>query len=235
MGDTLCKNKEEEKEAEVKQEQKQEEPVQYLDADEDFYNNLPEENNDIIVLEHDPNKFDTAINTNNFLYNQRAFQLINQIRQAPKKYANTIIDYIKYITIDYEDKLIFKNKVKVHLYRGEDAFRDAARILSQTPPMRELISKEEIKIPLPKTEQEIHDSNAFKQKVNDIRQRHNVNIYFKDYIKNPEVAILLMIVSDNKKGDAGKRNAILNPNFKYIGINNTFLGKEFIAQYSFSK
>lgn len=235
MGDALCKKKEEEEDIEVEQEKKQEEAVQDLDNDEDFFNDLPEEKDEIVYLEHDPNKFDSVINTSSFLYNQRALQLINQIRVAPHRYANTIIDNIKYITTDYEDQLIFKHKVKVHLYKGEDAFREVATILTNTRPMRALISKEEIKIPLPKKQQEIHDSKAFIQKVNNMRQSHNINVYFKDYIKNPEVAILLMIVCDNKKDDPGKRNAILNPDFKYIGINSVFLDNKFLAQYSFSK
>ena len=40
---------------------------------------------------------------------------------------------------------------------------------------------------------------------------------------------------DNKKNDLKKRNAILNPDFKFIGINCRFIGKTFIAYLGFSK
>ena len=60
-------------------------------------------------------------------------------------------------------------------------------------------------------------------------------MFFKDLIKIPEVSALLMIVDDSEKNPGKKRQAVLNKDFKYIGISSKFVGKTFIAYFSFSK
>jgi hypothetical protein len=47
--------------------------------------------------------------------------------------------------------------------------------------------------------------------------------------------VLMMIVDDNKNMNGTKRNNLLNPELKYIGINSTFIGRNFVAYFSFSK
>ncbi len=54
-------------------------------------------------------------------------------------------------------------------------------------------------------------------------------------IKNPEIAVLLLIVDDSINNPGAKRNAILNPNFRKIGINSKFIGSTFVSYFSFSK
>ena len=44
-----------------------------------------------------------------------------------------------------------------------------------------------------------------------------------------------MIVDDSEKNPGKKRQAVLNPEFKYIGISSKFIGKTFIAYFAFSK
>ena len=121
------------------------------------------------------------------------------------------------------------------LNRGEDAFKVAANILKNTSPMDELILKPQIVIPLPETEDEIHDNKMLRNKVERIRENHNINVYFKNMIKNPEVAVLLLIVDDSANNPGKKRNAILNPEYKKIGLDSKFLGSVFISHFSFSK
>ena len=43
------------------------------------------------------------------------------------------------------------------------------------------------------------------------------------------------VVDDNVKNPGRKRNAILNKDFKYVGINSQFIGKKFVAYFAFSK
>ena len=93
----------------------------------------------------------------------------------------------------------------------------------------------DIVIPLPDNEEDITNSTFIKNKATEIRSHNNINVYFKEYIKNPEVAVLLMIVDDNENLNGKKRECLLNPNLKYIGINSKFIGKNFIAHFSFSK
>lgn len=181
-------------------------------------------------------------------YNERAFKVINEIRKNPYKYVHIIKDNKKYVieenhkevnpdTFVEEDKIniVYKNKVKVLLHKGKEQFDEIAEILKKTEPMEQLTEKKEILIPLP-TESEITDKNFMRNQVNEIRKEHNINVYFKDNIKNPEVAILLMMVDDNVGSSVGKkRAAILNPSFRHIAINSNFIGKKFLAYYSFSK
>jgi len=95
--------------------------------------------------------------------------------------------------------------------------------------------KNEICVPLPNNEDEIRDSSYLKGQIKILRETTNIDVYFKDLIKLPEVSALLMIVDDGEKNPGRKRNAILNKDFKYIGINSKFIGKTFIAYFTFSK
>ena len=167
-------------------------------------------------------------------FNNTALELINQARKNPKLYAKKILDNIQYI-ITENGKKIFKRKVKVLLNKGEQAFRIAAHNLNNTKPMNELVMKPEIIIPLPLSEEERDNDQYLKNKVDKIRENHNINVYFKNMIKNPEIAVLLLLVDDSVNSPGKKRKAILNPDFKKIGIDSKFLGNSFISHFSFSK
>ena len=192
-------------------------------------------------------KNDENIILQNNQYNKRVFELINDIRLDPSEYSKIILDHIQYISIDKHEELnningmkeikdiiVFKKKVKVKLFRGEESFRESAQILENTPPMEKLIFNKDIIIPLPDNEEE-KNSELKKRQSNEIILNKNINVFFKDYIKNPEIAVLLMIVGDNEAYKGKKRDAILNKDFKSIGIDSKFIGKNFIAHYSFSK
>ena len=92
----------------------------------------------------------------------------------------------------------------------------------------------DIVIPLPDNENDIINSTFIKSKASEIRTHNSISVYFKEYIKNPEIAVLLMIVDDRENSNGKKRECLLNPNLKYIGINSKFIGKNFIAHFSFS-
>ena len=174
-------------------------------------------------------------------YPEKMLEIINRIRQDPVSYADTIENSIKYIIqeSDKEDetktKIIFKKKVKVALTRGEEAFREAAEILRNMEPLPPLELNEEINIPLPETEEEIKDPKFLKEQVTTLRETTNIDLFFKDLIKVPEVSALLMVVDDSIKNPGRKRHAILNKNFRYVGINSHFIGRTFVAYFAFSK
>ena len=46
-----------------------------------------------------------------------------------------------------------------------------------------------------------------------LRENTNVDVFFKDLIKIPEVSALLMVVDDSTKSPGKKRQAILNKNY----------------------
>ena len=174
-------------------------------------------------------------------YPRKMFELINSIRGNPSSYADEIENSIENIweekskNDNEKNKIVYKQRVKVALNRGEIAFKEAAKELREISPLGPLEFKEEICIPLPEIEEDIKNANYLKEQVKIIRQNNNINVFYKDLIKDPEVSALLMIVDDSIKNPGKKRQAVLDNNFKYIGISSGFVGKSFIAYFSFSK
>ena len=191
---------------------------------------------------------DKVDNTLKNQYNQRVFELINKIRLNPSNYSKIIIDNIKNISIENHKELnknngieelkqiiVFKKKVKVKLFRGKECFIEAAKILETIQPMSILKYNKDIIIPLPNSEEEIKNNKNSNNKINDLMINSKINAYFKEYIKNPEIAVLLMIVDDNEISNGKKRKSILNKDYRNIGIDSKFIGHKFIAHISFSK
>ena len=174
-------------------------------------------------------------------YPQKIVELINNIREDPVSYADLIEDSIQYI-VEEEDKndssnmrLIFKKKVKVALNKGESAFREATQYLRTLSPVPPLEFSQDKCLPLPENEDELNDPNFLREQVKVIRQQTEVDVFFKDLIKIPEVSGLLMIVDDTNKNAGRKRLALLNKDLKYVGVSCKFIGKTFIAYFAFSK
>jgi len=192
-------------------------------------------NNKQIIKEEE---IDTTVIT----YPEAVFNLINQIRANPKKYADTIEESINYIIEEKdennpsENKIIYKNQIKVALVRGEEAFKETAEELKNMESMEPLEFREENCLTLPDDIEE-DNSNFLKSKVKEkLKDNININIFFKEKISIPEISVLLMIVDDRNKKDSGKkRKAILNKDFKFIGITSKFIDDTFIAYFSFSK
>ena len=132
---------------------------------------------------------------------------------------------------EIKQTIVFKKKVKVRLYRGEEGFFETAQFLQKMAPMEPLKFNENIIIPITDSFKESINFDLIKNKINEC----NINLFFKGNIKNPEIAVLLMIVDDSESSEKKKRNAILNKEFQYIGIDSKFIGKNFIAHFSFSK
>ena len=194
------------------------------------------QNNEIDINENNQDK-----NLKYSDYPQKMLDLINQIRSNPSSYADIIEDSIQNITEEQDRKdeskirIIYKKKVKVALNRGEIAFKDAAEELRSMEPLPPLILKNDICVPLPEEEAEIKDTSYLREQVKLIREKTNIDVFFKDLIKIPEVSALLMIVDDSEKNPGKKRKAVLNKDFKYIGISSKFIGKTFIAYFAFSQ
>ena len=80
------------------------------------------------------------------------------------------------------------------------------------------------------------DANFLKKKVIELRKEGiNIDIFYKDLVKIPEVSALLMIVDDSGRNAGKKRQTLLDKDVKYIGVNSKFVGKTFIAYLSFVK
>ena len=173
-------------------------------------------------------------------YPEKMLELINKIREKPSSYAEIIEESINNIIEEPNEedennpKIIYKQKVKVALTRGEPAFREAAERLREMSSLPPFELKSDICVPLPENEEQIRDSSYLKEQVKIIREKTKVDVFFKDLVKIPEVSALLMIVDDSGKNPGRKRQAVLSNDFKYIGISSKFVGKTFIAYFTFS-
>ena len=202
------------------------------------------ENNDI-GEEHEEEYNEQIIenkNTKYADYPEKMLELINKIRENPYYYADVVEDSIKNIVEVHEEdedeakpKIIYKKKVKVALAKGEPSFRECSEKLRNMESLPPLEFKNDICVPLPDNEEDIRNPSYLRDQVKVLRETSNIDVYFKDLIKIPEVAGLLMIVDDSEKSPGRKRNAVLNREFKYIGINSKFIGKTFVAYFTFSK
>ena len=259
-----CANKEEENKSEILKEIKEEESEQNQDEDNNYNSNSkegifgleaqnPEQNQENPPSEkQDDDERDNEFNENNVNnipdkntkysnYPLKMLELINQIRADPISYADVIEDSIQNITEEQDKndesktRIIYKKKVKVALNKGELAFKNAAEELRTIEPLPPLQLKNEICVPLPEEEAEIKDSSYLREQVKILRENNNIDVFFKDLIKIPEVSALLMIVDDSEKNPGKKRQAVLSKEFKYIGISSKFIGKTFIAYFAFSK
>jgi hypothetical protein len=255
-----CTNKEEESKNEVLRKEKEEENVEYQEDNNNSQNdgafgltNKENDNNNQDQIyasneneeqDQNNNDYENTVERKNSKYvdyPEKMLSLINKIRDDPVSYADIIEDSIQNIYEDQDKddetktRIIYKKKVKVALNRGEQAFREAAEELRNMNSLPPLEMKSDICVPLPEEEEEIKDSSYLREQVRILRATTNIDVFFKDLIKVPEVSALLMIVDDSSKNPGKKRQAVLNKDFKYIGISSKFIGKTFIAYFAFSK
>ena len=156
-------------------------------------------------------------------------------------YADIVEQSIQNIVLE-EDKedpsikhLIYKKKIKVALTTGEKAFQEAIDYLRTLSPLPPLEFSQEKCIPLPNTEEELNNPSFLKNQVKVLREQTRIDVFYKDLIKIPEISGLLMIVDDKNKNAGKKRRALLSNELKYIGVSSKFIGRTFVAYFSFSK
>ena len=122
------------------------------------------------------------------------------------------------------EKLIFNQQVKVALNRGEEAFVEAIEDLKTRQPVSPLEFKNSLCLPMPSIEQEMNDKELL---VIELKTKENVESSWKDLVSVPDIALLLMVVGDSGKKANVKRNDLLKPEYKYIGISSTNIGEHF--------
>ncbi len=136
----------------------------------------------------------------------------NFVRSNPMLYAEKIRSHMQYI-IEKNNKFYFETEdQKVVLSKGKECFMKAIECLMQTKPLPLLQLVEDLALEL--------NDNMDSQKINQFL-KNRTNDYCKYNIditgKNAETSCILQLVDDtNNKG--ARRDNILNPFFKYIGI-----------------
>ncbi len=156
-------------------------------------------------------------------YVQKVFSLINRIRINPPEFVELIETAEKYVKEKDGRKIFDNNTIKVALNEGKKMFKDCEDFLKKLQPMEELSFCDDIVIECPKDEKHIKDINFFKDRLLEKKEKFGIEAYFKDSIKIPEISVLLMLVDDSSKNPRKKRETLLNPKFKFIGISSTDL------------
>ena len=196
----------------------------------------------------------TEINTDeqdeidNLNYPETLLKIINIIRTKPQLYAEKVDYAVRYIKIENQvindkvtgqkkniEKPIFKKKVKVALNKGESTFYETSKRLREMIPIPPLEMDNNLLINLPNNKSEIYDNKYLIKQAEKIKQKSSLEFFYKDLIKDPNISALLMVVDDTEKNDFKKREVLLNPDLKYVGINCRYIGKTFIAYLGFSK
>ena len=176
--------------------------------------------------EEDEENIDKTKPTDEF--SQILLGFINKLRENPHSCINLIQNSESNIQIDKHHRLIYKSRAKVALNKGLKSFEEAKLILSNTKPMEKLKYDYNLRIKMPKEEKDLKNKNYLKNEVF-IKNDNGMDIksYWREIIWDPETCFILMIVDDNGKHSGAKRRDILNPNYKYIGLNSKMINKSF--------
>jgi hypothetical protein len=170
------------------------------------------------------------INKPNDEFSKYMFENINKLRKNPKNYIELIEKSKKNIKLLKNGKYIYNSTLKVTLYKGEESFNEAIEDLKKTNTMNELIYEPKITIPLPDNETDLQSHDYLKKETNKLK----IKGYWRDFISDPIICFILLIVDDNNKFPGLKRKNLLDPNIKYIGISSKKIGKSFCSYFTLS-
>jgi hypothetical protein len=203
--------------------------------------------NDTVNQSRDISKDDSKIrkkggkkkkSTENFV--EAFVNVINQIRSNPPVFATKILESIANIKSE-EGKLIFDaNGTKVSLSSGEEIFRNVAEKLMTTDPMSPLEYTDDLVIPVPEDQKEWKDNKLISQllakKKSELGGKYSDCVFNMDLgVSEAELSALLQIVDDSPfKGK--RRENLLNPNNRFIGISYVSKPKnKFCCYITFAK
>ena len=163
-------------------------------------------------------------------FSQYIYDQINKIRTNPRSFLDTFKKAKKRIKQDKKGNLYYSGKIKVALYKGEEAFDEAISSLEKTIPMKPLIFKKDLCIKISNDKNDFMSGDYLRKKISElIKSGGKIRAFWRDIIKDPEINFLLMIVDDNPIRRGAKRKDVLNPEMKYIGINSGIIDKYFVC------
>ena len=91
-------------------------------------------------------------------------------------------------------------------------------------PTEKLIYKSELVVPTPNNEKDLKDRGYMNRIINDIvKSGVYIKSYWRDIVKEPETCLILMIVDDTGLNGGLKRQDLLDPNTRYIGISSKLI------------
>ena len=170
------------------------------------------------------------INKPNDEFSKYMFENINKLRENPKNFIGLIENSKKHIKLLTNGKYIFKSRLNVALFKGEESFNEAIKDLQNSNKMNKLIYDPKITIHPPDKLEDLKSIEYLKNETSKLK----ISGYWRDNISDPEICFILMIVDDNEKLPGLKRKKLLDPNIKYIGISSKKIGKSFCGYFTLS-
>ena len=163
---------------------------------------------------------DDTIPKDNF--SKYLLEQINKIRADPQSFIGVIEDAKDNIKKSKNGNFYYNgNKIKVALVEGESAFNEAIEFLKSCKPMEPLIFSKNLIPPIPQNKEELQSKSFLRKSIDKMMcDGIRVNSYWRDIINDAEICFLLMIVDDNGDKKGMRRNDILSPNMKEIGISS---------------
>ena len=195
---------------------------------------LRAEQNEIRDLEQDD---DLGLNLTHDGKPEEAFSLyifdqINALRENPQSFVEVLEKAKSHITLDKSGVKVYKSSVKVALNKGEEAFDQAIEVLGKTEPMKKLKYNPDFLIELPTNELDVKSKEYLTDQVKlKLDAGIDVKSFWKDIVRDAESCFILTIVDDSGKNAGNKRNDILNPENKYIGITTVRIGRSFACYF----
>jgi len=156
------------------------------------------------------------------------FEEFNEMRTNPKEYSSKIENYIKFIKPGTETKIPFvfeyENIPKISLQKGEVSFRSVITMLQTMEPLPPLEWMDQLCITVPEKSEDWTKKEVFnaliankKKEILDSNVSENFGTHFDFASYIAEVSAVLQVVDDNVF-NGPRRNNILSPKFKYVGI-----------------
>ena len=163
---------------------------------------------------------DDTIPKDNF--SKYLLEQINKIRADPQSFIGVIEDAKDNIKKSKNGNFYYNgNKIKVALVEGESAFNEAIEFLKSCKPMEPLVFSKNLIPPIPQNKEELQSKSFLRKSIDKMMcDGIRVNSYWRDIINDAEICFLLMIVDDNGDKKGMRRNDILSPNMKEIGISS---------------
>ena len=175
-------------------------------------------------------KSNSLINISNEYYIEYMYDHINSIRTKPQSFIKYLKSAINNISCDKKGNLFYDGNLKVALCKGKIVFEETISFLEKVKPMKPLIFRKELCVPIPIKEKDFQSGDYLRKKIKKIIDKGvSVRAFWRDIIKDPEINFLLMIVDDNFIRRGAKRKDIFNSNMKYIGTNSGSMGDYFVC------
>ena len=155
-------------------------------------------------------------------FSKYLLEQINKIRADPQSFIGVIEDAKDNIKKSKNGNFYYNgNKIKVALVEGESAFNEAIEFLKSCKPMEPLVFSKNLIPPIPQNKEELQSKSFLRKSIDKMMcDGIRVNSYWRDIINDAEICFLLMIVDDNGDKKGMRRNDILSPNMKEIGISS---------------